>query len=149
MHPSAAATPTSSSSPCRRRSRLPAQSVGPTRMAAVWAGVRNRRAKASSTAEAAHNGRIYADGHPSAATRVDALGLLVPLPPSPHPLPLGPRSRAQAASSPIAGSRSTPWAVIVVVRAASGILSVDGAVACDGGGPSWGVVVACHRALAG
>jgi hypothetical protein len=41
-------------------------------------------------------------------------------------------------SSPIAGGRSAPWAVVVVMQAALGVPPVSRAVPCSGGGSSLG-----------
>jgi hypothetical protein len=56
-------------------------------VAVAWAGVRNRRGKASSVV---HNDLICAGSHPSAATWVDVLDLLIPDRPLPTPCIGGP-----------------------------------------------------------
>jgi hypothetical protein len=54
------------------------------------------------------------DSHILATKRADARG--TPVPPSPHPLPLGPRSVVQAATSSVSSGEFAPWAVIVVIH---------------------------------
>jgi hypothetical protein len=108
------------------------------RVAVTRAGARNHRGEASSATEVARRNQIYTGGRLSTTSWVGVLGLPVPLPPLPTPCHWGPRYGAHAASSPVAGGKFAPWAVVLVMQVASGVPPVGDAVACGGGGSSLG-----------